>query len=247
MRPLELPTQETLSFTLRHLPSAPARILEVGCGAGELALQLKRLGHQIVPIDSSVEAAEQAKELGVEVTIARWPQFEDRPFDAVLFTRSLHHIHPLREAVEQAHRLLKPSGLVVVEDFAYEEAVLSTIEWFYGVLSLLETCGKLSLENDSFAKTLLTSKGSFEVWRNRHDEDVNLASSMAIVLKEWFEPLAEASATYLYRYLCPLLEDGDDGYVIVRRVLEMEERLASTGAVNLIGRRFVGRRKPIGS
>lgn len=247
MRPTDLPTRETLKFVIEHVPSSNATMLEVGCGDGELAFQLKSLGYRIIAVDSSAEAIEHARQLGVDARIARWPQFEGEPFDLILFTRSLHHIHPLEEAVERAHRLLKPPGLVIVEDFAYEEALPATVEWFYGVLTLLEACKKLSLESDSFAKTLLTGKGRFEVWRDRHREDVNHASSMALVLKDWFEPLVEAAVPYLYRYLCPALENGDDGYTIARRVFETEQRLANTGTVNLIGRRFVGRRKPIGS
>ena len=242
MRPIDLPTQQTLKFVLEHAPVSNVTVLEVGCGHGELAFQLKSLGYQITAVDSSAEAVEQARRLGVDAKVAQWPRFEGEPFDLILFTRSLHHIHPLDEAVARAHRLLKPSGLVIVEDFAYEEVLPATVQWFYGVLTLLETCGKLHLESDSFAKTLLNGQGRFEIWRDRHRGDVSLASSIAVVLKNWFEPLDECSAPYLYRYLCAALEDGDEGYAIALRVFEMEESLANAGAVNLIGRRFVGRR-----
>jgi hypothetical protein len=38
-------------FVVLHLPQAPARILEVGCGTGELALALAKRGHDLTPID----------------------------------------------------------------------------------------------------------------------------------------------------------------------------------------------------
>lgn len=242
MRPIDLPTRETLRFVSSQISVAGARVLEVGCGAGELALQLQNLGHRVVALDSSPEAIDLAKELGVDARVARWPEFDEEPFDVVVFTRSLHHIHPLTEAVAQAHKLLNPAGLVVVEDFAYEEVRRSTVDWSYGVLSLLESCGKLSLEDDSLSRALLASEGNLETWRDYHDPNLNTASSVLLALKHCFEPLVESSAPYVYRYICAVLKPGDDSDAVASRVLEMERRLGTNGAIDLIGRRFVGRR-----
>jgi SAM-dependent methyltransferase len=242
MQPASLPTTETLRFVLEHIPSTPARVLEVGCGDGELALRLQSLGHQVIALDSSTEAVHQAKQVGVDARVAQWPQFEEEPFNAILFTRSLHHIHPLSKAVEQANALLKQSGLVLVEDFAYDEAAPFIVEWFYGILALLDACNKLSLKDESLCKELLLGGGDIEIWHRNHDHDLSSGSVMLAALRGAFEPVVETSAPYLYRYLCPLLEDDDDGYAIASRVLEMEKRLASIGGLNLVGRRFVGRK-----
>jgi len=48
MRPLDIPTNQTLEFVQAHLPASPARVLEIGCGNGELAHRLQVLGHQII-------------------------------------------------------------------------------------------------------------------------------------------------------------------------------------------------------
>jgi Methyltransferase domain len=39
------------AFVHEHLPAAPARVLEVGCGRGDLARALARAGHRVVAID----------------------------------------------------------------------------------------------------------------------------------------------------------------------------------------------------
>lgn len=244
MRPLDIATNETLKFMQAHLSTTPARILEVGCGNGELAQRLQGLGQQIIGIDSSPEAVHEARRLGVDARVAHWPEFDDQSFDAILFTRSLHHIHHLDEAIEKAAAVLKPTGVVMVEDFAFDEIDWATVEWFYSILALLNTCGRLIFDDeDSFGKALWRGNGDFEIWHREHDHDLHPAVKMFSVLKNELTPLMEASAPYLYRYLCPLLEGNEAGYGIVSQVFENEKRLAQTGAIKLIGRRFVGMKK----
>lgn len=210
MRPRDIATNETLKFVQTHLSTAPARILEIGCGNGELAQRFQRLGHQIVGIDSSPAVVHEARRGGVDARVAQWPEFADQPFDMILFTRSLHHIHSLDEAIEKAAAALKPLGLVIVEDFAFDEIDRATVEWFYGVLALLHTCGRLIVDDDgSFGKALWQGNGDFDIWRREHNHDLHTAVKMLSALKKEFTPRMEAPAPYLYRYLCPLLEENE--------------------------------------
>ncbi len=139
--------------------------------------------------------------------------------------------------------MLKSSGRIIVEDFAFDEIDRATVEWFYGVLALLNTCGRLNLDDeDSFGKALLRGNGDFEIWHRDHDHDLHPAVKMFSVLKNYFNLLAETSTPYVYRYLHPLLEDDETGYAMASQVFDLEKRLAQTGAIKLIGRRFVGRK-----
>jgi SAM-dependent methyltransferase len=243
VRALDLPTFQSSGFILEHICKGPLRILEVGCGMGELASMLKSQGHEVVAIDSSADAVEAARRRGTDARVAHWPDFEASPFDVILFTRSLHHIHPVSAAIKHASSLLCRGGLIIVEDFAFDEATPTLVEWFYGTLSLLNACGNLSLDDDSFGRRFLIGGGGMEIWFRDHDHDLNSAAIMFAGLKEYFVPLVETSAPYVYRYLCPLVDVFDNGYEIASRVLETEKRLASAGAINLIGRRFVGRKE----
>src|SRR5690348_16683446 len=105
VRPVDVATNDTLNFVQAHLPPGPLRILEIGCGKGEVALELKRLGHKVIALDADADSVEQARRAGVDARLARWHNFEDALFDAILFTRSLHHITPLAPAVDQTRRL----------------------------------------------------------------------------------------------------------------------------------------------
>ncbi|MGH7719803.1 MAG: class I SAM-dependent methyltransferase, partial [Gemmatimonadaceae bacterium] len=122
LSPSEIPVLETLSFVLDSITAPPCRLLEVGCGAGELAARLGSHGFTVVAIDSDADAVHAARDRGVDARVARWPEHDDAPFDAVLFTRSLHHLQPLPPAVARARELLAPSGVVIVEDFAFHDA-----------------------------------------------------------------------------------------------------------------------------
>ena len=128
-RNLRLEVRYTYDFIRRFLPPDGRRLLEIGCGTGELAARLTEDGFQVTAIDSDQELVGAAGQLGVNAHVAEWPDFDDGHFDAVLFTRSLHHIQPLRDAVQHAVACLSESGRIIVEDFAYEDADEKTLRW----------------------------------------------------------------------------------------------------------------------
>ena len=241
MRPTDLAADDTIAFLFNQLAPPPRRILDVGCGTGLIAHRLHERGYDVVALYQSAELVEQARALGVDARIATWPSFVESPFDVVLFARSLHHIQPLDEAVAHAHRLLVPSGLVIVDDFAWAEIDPVTAEWFYGVVRLLTTCQVLAEKEDSFANELARSGGEFAFWQESRDPELHSVSAIGLALQLHFQLLSETHAPYLFRYLCPLLPENDLGYAIALQVHEIKQRLAQLGTLTLIGRRFVGR------
>jgi SAM-dependent methyltransferase len=241
VRASDVPISETLTFLQAHLPPAPARLLEVGCGDGALAARLQALGYQVVAIDSSAEAVARARERGLDARQARWPDFDESPLDAVLFTRSLHHIHPLDQAVAHARQLLRAGGRVLVEDFAFSEIEPLAAHWLYQVLALLEAAGVVRHDAEGFASRLLREGGDLETWHAAHDHDLHAAGAMLACLREYFTDVQTSAAPYLYRYVCALLAEDTTGYHLALRVLELEKRFAQASGVSLIGRRFVGR------
>jgi 2-polyprenyl-3-methyl-5-hydroxy-6-metoxy-1,4-benzoquinol methylase len=149
----EVASFQTLAFVQAH--TQPARLLEVGCGDGALACRLAALGYQVIAIDASPAAVAQARQRGLDARIARWPDFEEAAFDVVLFTRSLHHIQPLEQAVVRAKELLEPQGRLMVEDFAFDEVESLSAEWLYQLLSVLDAAGLLRCDGDGFARQFL--------------------------------------------------------------------------------------------
>src|SRR4030095_4704083 len=94
-RPSDVPTRETLGFLKSHVPVG-ANILEIGCGEGQVASELLSHGYHVTALDSDPEVVARARKRGVPAVVGSWPQFGGGlVFDAIGFTRSVHHIRGL--------------------------------------------------------------------------------------------------------------------------------------------------------
>ena len=235
----DVPAGETLAFIAAQVPRR-ARLLEVGAGDGALAIRLQALGYEVVAVDTAVKAVARARARGLDARRAHWPDFADsRRFDAVLFTRSLHHIGPLSPAVRQARALLRPGGCVLVEDFARHELTPLAAEWLCQVLALLDGAGLLRKQADPLLAAMRRERDPLLAWQSVHDPHLHAAGAMRAALQAEFRRVESAIVPYLYRYVCARLPENRRGYRLARRALAMEQRLARVGGVPLIGRRFV--------
>lgn len=92
-------------------------VLDVGCGAGERLDYFKALGWgAAIGIDSDPVAAERARALGRDVRhggAERLP-VADGTADAVFMHHLLEHVQRPLEIIEQARRVLKPGGRIVI-------------------------------------------------------------------------------------------------------------------------------------
>ena len=118
-----LRTQELL---IRFLPPAPARVHDVGGGAGVYALWLAERGYTVNLLDAVPLHIEQAREASARQPQARLESITSGdaralPFaamsaDAVLLLGPLYHLTERGDrltALREAHRVLKPGGVVL--------------------------------------------------------------------------------------------------------------------------------------
>jgi ArsR family transcriptional regulator len=108
---------------LRLLP--PLVIADLGAGEGTLSLMLAQTAERVIAVDSSEKMVNYGRDAahrnGVENLEYRLGDLEELPLndaeaDIALLHQSLHHaLHP-RKAVEEAWRILKPGGRIVILD-----------------------------------------------------------------------------------------------------------------------------------
>jgi SAM-dependent methyltransferase len=108
-------------FVLSQLPPAPGRVLEVGCGGGELALAVADAGYDVVAIDPEAPEGELFRRTTIEAFD------EPGPFDAVVASLSLHHVDDLPGALDKLVRLLR--GPLILNEFAWERLEPMTPDW----------------------------------------------------------------------------------------------------------------------
>jgi SAM-dependent methyltransferase len=98
----------------RLLPSPGRQTLDIGCGEGRLARDLKELGHRVVGIDSSPSLVAAAREvdpsMDVRLADAAALPLEDACADLAVAFMSLQDIDEMPAAVREAARVLEPGG-----------------------------------------------------------------------------------------------------------------------------------------
>ena len=99
-------------------PQVGERVLDLGCGTGQLSAQIAAAGTEVVGIDLSAEMVEAAREqfpdLSFVVGDARDFSFTE-PFDAVFSNAALHWVKPPEAALACIVACLGPGGRFVVE------------------------------------------------------------------------------------------------------------------------------------
>lgn len=231
-------TSYSLSFLLQHLPARSCRILEVGCGEGHLARALLDLGHHVTAVDSDRDAVARACERGVKAQHAVWPEFAGTGFAFLLFTRSLHHIHPLRGAIERALEVLNDNGTIIIEDFDYTVVDIATVRWFAANIQMLQLAGAIN-RNDGWLNALVDSSDTMEVWRSNHDVELNPFTAIEDSVRAVFGKVTTEPAAYFFRYIGNAVAETEHRSKVQEGLAGLEEEMIANGAITSLGKRLV--------
>lgn len=174
-------------------PKSNERILDLGCGSGQLTHEISELASQVIGIDSSKEMIEASRDLYPQIdfyqTGAESFQF-DRHFDAIFSNAVLHWVQDQKTASQNMFRHLKTGGRLVVEFGGAGNVATIT----NAIKSSLEDRG--FLKNASFERwyfpsisdyTNLLEEVGFEVVHAQLYDRPTLLESKNEGIKDWIE------------------------------------------------------------
>jgi trans-aconitate 2-methyltransferase len=215
------------------LPQPGERILDVGCGTGQLTQALAEKGVRAIGIDRSSRMIEQAR--------ANFPHLEFQVADATdfalpigvdgVFSNAVLHWVPQAEAVICCiDQVLKPGGRLVVELGAKGNVaqILAAIAvgleslgrsrphpWYFPRLGEYTSL----LEKQGFWVNYATT---FERLTPLTDGEQGLEHWLKMFTQEWLEDLSESEITQLFQQvesqLKPRLYDGSNWFADYRRL-----------------------------
>jgi SAM-dependent methyltransferase len=102
---------------LQRLAELPAgRLLDVGCGRGDLGSWLARRGWSVTGVEPSARACEVARSRGVDARMGTLTEVELEParYDAVVFRQSLEHVTDPVADLRRAREALRDRGVAIV-------------------------------------------------------------------------------------------------------------------------------------
>ena len=151
---IELTYAENFHLVESSIKGQSLRILDVGCGTGFMTLELARMGHEVVGIDSNAKIIRVARRTmktdphskdrsGLRYEVADFNEWTDTlgSYDVILFSRVLHDLPHPRQILSKAHRLLRKGGRLVCLEYAYDRFDRRTAIWLYQTRTALEMSG----------------------------------------------------------------------------------------------------------
>jgi len=149
-------------FVRSELPAAPARVLEIGCGSfGGFVPGLLHGGYEAVGIDRNAPEAAGYQRIDFE-------QYEPpEPVDAIVASRSLHHVGDLEDVLGRAAEALRRGGILIVVEWAWEQFDADTAHWCFARFDPAEP-GWLKGRKDGWAQSGEAWEDYFESWARNH-------------------------------------------------------------------------------
>tara|TARA_R110002095_G_scaffold215072_2_gene208415 strand:- start:1911 stop:2969 length:1059 start_codon:yes stop_codon:yes gene_type:complete len=121
-------------FLTRQIPPQ-GRVLDVGCGRGVILKTLADAGletHGFEVNRDAIEGLDSQIQAHVAASLVE-AKFDAEYFDAIIFWHVLEHVSDPRKTLEEAHRILRPGGVLVVAvpNASSWQARITGSAWFH--------------------------------------------------------------------------------------------------------------------
>jgi len=132
----KLDIEEQAMFGLLGMPSEEAlNVLDIGCGTGDVAEEIERLGFCVTGVDFSEVAVETAQARGVvasKVDLDEGLPFNDKSFDLIWAGDIIEHVFDPIFVLQECRRVLRPNGRMLVT-VPYDMHIVTRIKTLFGI------------------------------------------------------------------------------------------------------------------
>lgn len=91
------------------------RVLDLGCGHGDYAYHLNKMGFNVLAADMDVERFRYHDQIKFQkCNVSERLPFEDRSFDFIVFAEVIEHLKNPYDVIAELNRVLKPGGRLVL-------------------------------------------------------------------------------------------------------------------------------------
>lgn len=234
-----------------------ARVLDIGCGSGWLALELARNGCHVDAYDLSPKAIALAKKMLEEnpfkegfgsVTYHLQDVSEldlgVETYDAVSGWSAFHHMPDVPAFMEKVYRAMKPGGIVATMDDMPRGRIEQGLEYFFEFV--LPTYNLTYSQKIAMIFKLLTGRGKYreEIFSPMEEAKHSSVDEIAQVFHEKFEVIYSVQQNAFAG--TPLMRiNGPDGlrYALARLVIGLDRLLCKLGIVKGFERVMVARKQ----
>jgi len=174
------------------------KVLDVGCGRGNLSLYLAQEGAIVIGIDLSknyialCKARMNELDLKIEFMVmnAQVPDFEDNTFDVIVGSRIIHHLPDIDLFYRECKRLLKKRGFISFIEPLKKNPIVELNRKFFAPKS------RTSHEHPLFIKDVLIAQ---KIFGNIEHNEYFLLSPLAMFFKNFFKK------SFLFRIVYKIL------------------------------------------
>ena len=172
------------------------------------------IGYDVLGIDPVAPQGDRFRRILLEDLDA-----EEGPFDAVVASQAFHHMRDLDFALDRVAELLRPGGLLVLDEHGWDLADEPTLDWLYNQRRALAAAGHGEAPDslDTFRQE----------WEAEH-VGVTPYGELRAALDARFAERAFAWAPFLHRVLHGFASEV------------LEAALIDAGAIRALGFRYAG-------
>jgi protein-tyrosine-phosphatase len=206
------------------LPTAPARVLEIGCGPlGGFVPRLRSAGYDAVGVDPEAPAGDDFRRVEFERLVP------ERNVDAVIASASLHHVGDPGEVINAIASIVEPRGRVMVIEWDWAAFDRRTAEWCFRRLGPDEEHGWLRHHRDRWAASKQPWDEYLAAWAQ--EERIHPAAELLRLLDERFVREHLADGPYFFPDLPGTTEEDESAAI-------------AAGDIRANRLDYVGRRRP---